>query len=234
MEVPCPVPLSKPWSPVGYQVFQVGSEQLPPSPPPLDAAASSKPRRLPASPVGYRVVVVSDEVVPVTPPPRPPRRRSKKSSPPPSNPWVLRGVIAGAALLFLAPVSLMILMMSTRHSRPEPAVAQVVIPDGLQVVDLGAVPAKVPPAAAAEQPAAVQEKPPALAFPDIAKDQCVDCEKNGKPAEPGFQKMRERETFGTQVQFLHNPQAAAKAAKEENKLTFLLHVSGNFENDEFT
>src|SRR5207244_10400255 len=99
MEVPCPVPLSQPWSPVGYQVLQVGSEQLPPSPPPVDAPTSGKPRRLPASPVGYRVVVVSDEVVPVKPPPCPRKKRAKKPSPPPSNPWVLRGVLVGAALL---------------------------------------------------------------------------------------------------------------------------------------
>jgi hypothetical protein len=43
-----------------------------------------------------------------------------------------------------------------------------------------------------------------------------------------------RETFGTAVAFARNPQQAAKDAGRVDKLTFLLHVSGNFEDDRFT
>jgi hypothetical protein len=36
------------------------------------------------------------------------------------------------------------------------------------------------------------------------------------------------------VEFARNPQEAARMAGVEHKLTFLLHVSGNFEDDRFT
>ncbi len=41
-------------------------------------------------------------------------------------------------------------------------------------------------------------------------------------------------SFGTAVTFLESPQAAADKAKKEEKLVFVLHVSGNFETAEFT
>jgi hypothetical protein len=40
--------------------------------------------------------------------------------------------------------------------------------------------------------------------------------------------------FGTALEFARNPSEAAKIAKRQQKLTFLLHVSGNFEDDDFT
>jgi hypothetical protein len=40
--------------------------------------------------------------------------------------------------------------------------------------------------------------------------------------------------FGTAVQFVKTPQAAADRAKKEEKLVFVLHVSGNFETPKFT
>ena len=40
--------------------------------------------------------------------------------------------------------------------------------------------------------------------------------------------------FGTQVEFVDTPSAAAKQAKKEQKLVFVLHVSGNFEDPRFT
>jgi hypothetical protein len=42
------------------------------------------------------------------------------------------------------------------------------------------------------------------------------------------------ENFGTFVDFVRSPQVAYKEAKEERKLVFLLHVSGNFEDDALT
>ncbi len=42
------------------------------------------------------------------------------------------------------------------------------------------------------------------------------------------------ETYGTSVLFLSNPDEAARLAREENKLLFVLHVSGNFEESCFT
>ena len=40
--------------------------------------------------------------------------------------------------------------------------------------------------------------------------------------------------YGTSVTFAESPAAAAKQAVEEEKLVFVLHVSGNFETSEFT
>jgi hypothetical protein len=42
------------------------------------------------------------------------------------------------------------------------------------------------------------------------------------------------ETFGTRVQFVSNPTDAARMARQENKLMFVLHISGNFEDARFT
>jgi hypothetical protein len=41
-------------------------------------------------------------------------------------------------------------------------------------------------------------------------------------------------SFGTSVQFEESPKVAAAKAKKEQKLVFVLHVSGNFEDPRFT
>jgi hypothetical protein len=41
-------------------------------------------------------------------------------------------------------------------------------------------------------------------------------------------------SFGTQVKFVSTPSAAAARARKEEKLVFVLHVSGHFENPRFT
>jgi hypothetical protein len=43
-----------------------------------------------------------------------------------------------------------------------------------------------------------------------------------------------RETFGTAVGFVRSPAEAARVAAGEQKLTFLLHVSGNFDDPGLT
>jgi hypothetical protein len=45
---------------------------------------------------------------------------------------------------------------------------------------------------------------------------------------------RDRETFGTSVEFVRSPAEAGRIAAREEKLTLLLHVSGNFEDAGFT
>jgi len=40
--------------------------------------------------------------------------------------------------------------------------------------------------------------------------------------------------FGTAVKFLPTPSDAAKAASKEHKLVLVLHVSGDFEDPDFT
>jgi len=41
-------------------------------------------------------------------------------------------------------------------------------------------------------------------------------------------------SFGTSVEFVETPKEAAAQAKKEQKLVFVLHVSGNFEDPRFT
>jgi hypothetical protein len=41
-------------------------------------------------------------------------------------------------------------------------------------------------------------------------------------------------SFGTSVEFVETPSEAAQLAKKEQKLVFVLHVSGNFEDPRFT
>jgi hypothetical protein len=43
-----------------------------------------------------------------------------------------------------------------------------------------------------------------------------------------------RQMHGTRVAFVSTPTQAARRAHNEGKLTFLLHVSGNFEDPDFT
>jgi hypothetical protein len=42
------------------------------------------------------------------------------------------------------------------------------------------------------------------------------------------------ESYGTAIQFSNRPTEAARQARQESKLLFLLHVSGNFEDAKFT
>ena len=57
---------------------------------------------------------------------------------------------------------------------------------------------------------------------------------------PGLPSFREKpaktgcEKFGTRIAFLPNPPDAFKKAREENKQVFFLHLSGIFEDKEFT
>jgi hypothetical protein len=51
---------------------------------------------------------------------------------------------------------------------------------------------------------------------------------------PITQSCSARTTHGTTVNFLSTPTEAARKARKNNKLTFLLHISGNFEDTEFT
>jgi hypothetical protein len=41
-------------------------------------------------------------------------------------------------------------------------------------------------------------------------------------------------SYGTKIDFLDSPSEAAKLAKKENKLVFVLHVSGIFEDPKLT
>jgi len=55
-----------------------------------------------------------------------------------------------------------------------------------------------------------------------------------KPLAPDKDKPTTCGSFGTQVEFVDTPSEAAKLAKKQEKLVFVLHVSGNFEDPRFT
>jgi hypothetical protein len=77
-------------------------------------------------------------------------------------------------------------------------------------------------------------------IPDGAAALPVRDEKEDAPADlavaaaQGANLHPDGETFGTAVVFARNPVEAARRAKQQDKLTFLLHVSGNFEDSRFT
>jgi hypothetical protein len=116
----------------------------------------------------------------------------------------------------------MAIASSNAPETPDPALAlgppgNVVIPDQLIPGKQWDEPAPAAPAlAAVDIKPAKKEEPAAkvLAAPKKVEQQC--------------------ETFGTEVEFARNPAEAARMAREERKLTFVLHVSGNFEEAKFT
>lgn len=57
-----------------------------------------------------------------------------------------------------------------------------------------------------------------------------------RPIKPNPPKKEEAAcgSHGTRVEFYDTPSEAAKVAKKEQKLVFVLHVSGNFEDPRFT
>ncbi len=56
----------------------------------------------------------------------------------------------------------------------------------------------------------------------------------GEPAKEKACKGESCGSFGTRVEFFDTPSLAAKEAKKDQKLVFVLHVSGNFEDPRFT
>ncbi len=217
MEVPCPVPLSQPWSPVGYQVVQVSEERKLPA----EGGPRKVKRSVARSPLGYRVDVVADENIPL-----PSRARMQwllAKKPPRTKPVLIWGPIAAGGFFFLLPVIAIAFGMANRAQEPPQHFVQA------QQFDPQPMPIVVPEVVVPEDLfKAVPEKPPAEDRPDIPqpapKNQAAANLKGGAGCE----------TFGTQMEFVRNPQVAAKMAREEGKLTFLLHVSGNFEDSRFT
>jgi hypothetical protein len=55
-----------------------------------------------------------------------------------------------------------------------------------------------------------------------------------EPQYPLTQTCSAQPTHGTAVNFVATPAEATSKARKDKKLTFLLHISGNFEDSEFT
>jgi len=56
----------------------------------------------------------------------------------------------------------------------------------------------------------------------------------GKPSSPAQAEKPACGSHGTSIDFVDTPNDAAKQAKKEGKLVFVLHVSGHFEDPRFT
>ena len=232
-------PWLQPWSPVGYRVVEVldgpkSSDAAPPQVILAEAVGQSTKCRAPRSPVGYRVTLISEEIVPAPRPARgieiraPRRRRSRPSM---AAIWI---PMAAIAVIVLLPAVALCLMISSRP-RPQwqPPVVAVAVPNEMVVVPdaIRALPAEKP----AEDAAPPEAAAPAVT-PRDAKEACPDCDPFdiANQAGPRRPARPDREGFATAVEFVRNPQEAKRLAKTENKLTFILHLSGNFEDPGFT
>jgi hypothetical protein len=241
MNVPCPVPLQSPWSPVGYQVVVVSDlahESIPEVRPPTERTAGGRSRRgpsLPSSGVGYRVAQIAEERIagparaPLTKVRSGPRRPPKKMEP--LVIWAPVAAVGGFLMVLLAGRTL---SLPERTMPPDVAFAhqpnlQVHIPEALQV--------NLPAEVAANGDAG--EQPPIAAAPVVLMNLA---DRGAPPADEKLLPKEQacvgndagRETFGTAVAFARNPREAARHADAERKLVFLLHVSGNFEDARFT
>jgi hypothetical protein len=58
--------------------------------------------------------------------------------------------------------------------------------------------------------------------------------RHARPAELPLARQPIGETYGTEVMFLNSREAAADKARDEHKLLFVMHISGNFEASCFT
>jgi len=56
----------------------------------------------------------------------------------------------------------------------------------------------------------------------------------GPPEAPPASRPRADTRFGTCVAFVSSPEAAFRKAGKDDKLVFVLHISGNFEDSGFT
>ncbi|HZT83776.1 MAG TPA: hypothetical protein VFA26_26330 [Gemmataceae bacterium] len=55
-----------------------------------------------------------------------------------------------------------------------------------------------------------------------------------RAAEPAQKEKSDDSCHGTRIEFVDTPKEAARIARKEQKLVFVLHVSGNFEDPRFT
>lgn len=250
MEVRCPVPAQAPCSPLGYQVVEIADEQapVPRVRPPAHGRRgqenTSNPPRLPWSPLGYAVVQVAEEGA------QSERRRLLLSARAPRRPLPrhqrppLYATVIAASGMSLVALLIALIAAAQPNAMSMPAQEWASRPTAAPNAPEAAAPVRgrpVQPPVAAPQvrcrpqglfqvripevdPPAAEEK--AEPLPTVVQDEAKPDGICPAPAE--------RATFGTAVQFARNPQEAARTAQAEHKLTFLLHVSGNFEDDRFT
>ncbi len=179
----------------------------------------------PWSPLGYQVVEVVDENVPGTedgPQPGRPSRRGETSQPP-RLPWALPGYRVVEVAVEPSPGP-------TRRPSPGAGAAKGSPRRKIRpLVRWGAV------AVCGSFLLAAAIALGLLRLPTWTRGagDHAPSEENGLLGEPRCaardSRSPARETFGSAVGFVRNPAEAARIAAQEQKLTFLLHVSGSFD-----
>jgi hypothetical protein len=151
--------------------------------------------------------------------------------------WRPVAAAGGASLFLIAALAVWLAVASPPRSladAPEPVAlaSPQTTPEASKPEELPQPPTRdLPP----EQPAPVREKPKAEtpAAPAAPAPAEVKAPAAARPAPPEPGKSPTA-LLGTTVEFVDNPAAAARAAAREDKLLYVLHVSGNFEDPQFT
>jgi len=228
---------------VGYQVVEVSGAGpplvglAPESGSPVGNAPVMRPALPPSSPVGYQVVVTEKPAAGRASLVKPTavKSRSRKISTP-----VLLWASIGIGATCVMGLTLLLAVMRASDETPAQGPMQAIFAAKLgpvvNIPEAGFV--KLPREGAPEKPAvpAKENGQPqaaaAPAFPGLPA--APACDKEACNINRADMPPRDRETFGTTVEFVRNPLEAARVAGQERKLTFILHVSGNFEEARFT
>ena len=182
----------------------------------------------PWSPVGYQVVVTDESVPRIEDGPQPDcHSREREPSEPPLRPWALAGyrVVEVVEEPSPGPRRRRSASAGTPKKSPprkvRPLVRWVAVGFGTFIITAAVALAslRLPPWT---RGAGALTVPWENNLPDAL--QC--------PAGDGWGAARE--TYGTAVGFVRSPAEAARIAAQEQKLTFLLHVSGNFDDPGLT
>ncbi len=147
-------------------------------------------------------------------------------------PLVLAAAALGGLLLTLVTLTAWVSAGSPAANPEPPTIVQAATPE--------AVPEEPPPPGDAAKILVAQEPPPvAPPGPADPAPEAIAASSPGPRIEPppaiaGDPVAPSCQRFGTAVDFLSDPTEAARQAGKTKKLLFVLHVSGNFENDRFT
>jgi hypothetical protein len=140
--------------------------------------------------------------------------------------WRAVAIAGGVALLAVAALILTVWIVSRSTLQAAPTDDEPVAVETKQEV-------KVVPPVSREEPRPREEA--AVKLPAVPKSEPrPDAQDTPDDALLGASPAGACETYGTSVQFLSNPAAASRQARRQDKLVFLLHVSGNFEDAKFT
>jgi hypothetical protein len=190
----------------------------------------------PWSPLGYQVVEVTDENIPVTEAaPQSSRPAQKReTSQPPEGPWALPGYrVVEVPVVEVAEDSSPGL---ARRASPTASAAKSSPPRKLRpLARWGAVAVGgLFLVASVLALVSLQLVTSGRAVPETVLPAGEDGLLGGAGCAAKDGRSVDRENFGTAVGFVRHPPEAARIAAQEQKLTFLLHVSGSFDDAGFT